>query len=121
MSILRASGRNARIARSSPIRWGPRMRNGSECAPERKVFSSSGGIPATEKGFIVSIQPRVRAWLFNDVCLRRETSCFVIPTEVEESLNISVHVARIRFLGLYHDQQARFSALHRNDERPNAT
>src|SRR5689334_12150262 len=65
ISILRASGRNARIARSSPIRCGPRMRNGSEYVPDKKLFSSSGGIPATEKGFVISIQPRGRPWVFN--------------------------------------------------------
>src|SRR5256886_9905427 len=52
------------MARSSPIRCGPKIRNGSEWVPERKLFSSSGGNPATAKGFM-TIQPRVRAWLFN--------------------------------------------------------
>src|SRR6266576_3884151 len=53
MSIFRASGRKARISRSSPTRCGPRMRNGSECVPVRKLVSSSGGRPAIWKGFMV--------------------------------------------------------------------
>src|SRR5260370_42357101 len=41
------------MARSSPIRCGPKIRNGSECVPERKLFNSSGGNPATTKGFMI--------------------------------------------------------------------
>ena len=36
----------------------------------------------------------------------RANMSFVIPTEVEESLNILPDAARVQFLGLYHDQQA---------------
>src|SRR5207245_1876541 len=90
MSIMRASGRKARIARSSPIRCGPRIRNGSECVPERKLFNSSGGNPATENGFM-SIQPRVRAQLFNDVSPTAKPQNFC---HVERSRDISYYFCR---------------------------
>src|SRR5205085_12621763 len=44
-----ASGRKTRTTRSSPTRWGPRIRNGSGCAPARKTFNSSTGTPVISK------------------------------------------------------------------------
>jgi len=71
MSIFCASGRKARIAKSSPTRWGPRIRNGSECVPERKLFNSSGGNPVISKGRMGKLQPRSCHALFNCTLLRQ--------------------------------------------------
>src|ERR1700736_1786944 len=95
MSILRASGRKARMARSSPIRCGPRTRNGSECVPERKLFNSSGGSPATENGFM-SLQPRVRAWLFNgsSVILNKPNQGGTrSPSAFDRARDITIHLS----------------------------
>ena len=48
------SGRKTRTARSSPTRCGPKIRNGSECAPATSLSISSAGKPVTSKELIAA-------------------------------------------------------------------
>ena len=53
-----ASGRKTRMTRSSPTRCGPRMRNGSGCAPARNIASSSVGRPRISKELMRSVRSK---------------------------------------------------------------